>query len=212
MGIVPYTPMYVNIVINIIMKTIVALLQEINLLSEAAPGSELGTGGKIPYVQDNTNMSTGDGRVTGFTPETFPVYRSASMEEPQDTPSGKIVPVALGFGINQASHEALAKIGKVYGVDIGPVPGSKEAAKLLKSNPDKQIKSLYLSNNEIKSRERTTDIYNRLASFGIDLSNNDIHKDYTNPDNHGEFDYTTPKLDYSQEDQKNNSNDKISVD
>jgi hypothetical protein len=207
--------MYVNYNINNDMKSISRILHEINNLNESAPDPELGTGGKISYAQDSTAMSTGDGRVSGFTPETFPVYRSASYEEPsQETADGKLLPAALGFGIDQSAHDRIAKLGKIYGVDIGPSPGTKESAKFLKANPDKQIKNLYLINNEIQSRKMTTDIYNRLASFGIDLSSNDIHKDYTNPDNHAEFDYTIPKFDFSQEDQKdkNNSHDNLNVD
>lgn len=199
--------MYVNTHINNIMKHIVQILNEINLLTESAPGPGLDTGGKNIYVQDATNMSTSDGRVTGFTPETFPVYRSASMEQPPEQASGdRIMPIANGFGMNQSTHNALSKLGKVYGVDIGPMPGSEEAIKLLKSNPEKQLKNLYIINNEIKHRERTSDIYNRLANFGIDLSNNDIHKDYTNPQNHVEFDNMILNTDLSKLDPNKDTN------
>ena len=194
------------------MKTIVRILNEINILNDSAPDPELGTGGKSPYVQDNTNMSTSDGRVNGFTPETFPVYRSASMEQPPEQGAGdRIMPIANGFGMNQSTHDSLSKLGKFYGVDIGPMPGTKEAIKLAKSNPEKQLKNLYLINNEIKHRERTTDIFNRLSSFGIDLSNNDIHKDYTNPNNHGEYDNMTIKTDLSQLDKETTDNIDVDV-
>lgn len=191
--------MYVKMIININMKTIVEIMEQINLL-ESSPPPELGTGGKYPYVQDNTNMSTSDGRIDSLSgPASFPVYRSTSIEtQPQQSPDGQIFQAANGFGISKTSHEMLAKIGKVYGVDVGPQPGSKEALNLLKQNPDKRLKNLYLLNNEIKHRERTSEIYQRLISFGIDLENNDIHKDYSNPENHGDFDNMELKTDLSQ--------------
>lgn len=191
--------MYVKLFINNIMKTIVEILEQINLL-ESAPGPELGTGGKLPYVQDYTNMSMSDGRITTLQdPASFPVYKSTSLEnQPQQSPDGQLLQGALGFGISKASHDVLSKMGKVYGVDVGPAPGSKEAIKLLKQNPDKKLKSLYLLNNEIKHRERTSEIFQRLLSFGIDLENNDIHKDYTNPENHEDFDNMEIKTDQTE--------------
>lgn len=182
------------------MKTIVEILEQINLL-EAAPGPGLDTGGKNPYIQDYTNMSTSDGRINSLQgPENFPVYKSTSIEnQPQQSADGQILQGALGFGLSKASHDVLSKIGKVYGVDVGPTPGSKEAINLLKQNPDKKLKNLYILNNEIKHRERTSEIFQRLLSFGIDLENNDIHKDYTNPENHGEFDNMEIKTDLTQQ-------------
>ena len=50
-----------------------------------------------------------------------------------------------------------------------------------------------------------------LIRFGIDLSNNDIHKDYTNPNNHGEYDNMTIKTDLSQLDKETTDNIDVDV-
>lgn len=157
------------------MKTIKTILEEINILFEFAPSLS---------VQPQRPVTDSD-VAGGFGPNDMPLfnYKVLAAAAPDTQQQGEYVPGGNGFSIHRGDHENLKYNAMQYGIDIGPLPGSQEAQMLKQMMPNYKHKNLFILNNIIKHRERTSEIYNRLQKLALAPFANEHIKDYTNPEN-----------------------------
>jgi hypothetical protein len=174
------------------MKTIKTLLEELQNIKEAAPGPELGT--ERPVRSSD---------IGGFGPDEMPLfnYKVLGAAAPDTQQQAEYVPGGNGLSIHRQSHEYLQNIGAQYGVNVGPTPGTPEAQMLRQQYPQYKPKNLYILNNIIKHRERTSEIYNRLQRLALAPFSNEHVKDYTNPYNHDYVATMEPNYDISSQQQ-----------
>jgi hypothetical protein len=178
--------------INNFMKTIKNILEEIHLITEAAPQPEVGT--------DRPVRSSDIG---GFGPNEMPLfnYKVLGAVAPDTQQQGEFIPGGNGLSIHRQSHEYLQNVGAQYGVNIGPTPGTPEAQILRQQYPQYKSKNLYVLNNIIKHRERTSEIYNRLKRLAIAPFADEHLKDYTDPYNHDYVETMEPNYDMTSQQQ-----------
>ena len=156
------------------MKTIKTLLEEINKLTEAAPGPELTP--QRPVTSSDT---------FGFTPNEIPLfnYKVLGAAAPDTQQQQEYIPGGNGLSVHRASYAYLQQLGNMYGVEVAPAPGTPEAQMIRQLNPQHKPKNLYVLNNIIRHRERTSEIYNRLQKLAIEPFANEHLKDYRYPNN-----------------------------
>ena len=174
--------------INIIMKTIKRLLEEISILSEIL----------TPPNTSQSNPVT-DADTFGFTPNEFPLfnYKVLGAAPPATQQQQEYVPGGNGLSIHRDSYSYLQQLGNMYGVEVAPAPGTPEAQMLRQQFPQYKPKNLYVLNNIIRHRERTSEIYNRLQKLAMTPLGNEHIKDYTDPYNQDPIQTMEPNYDMS---------------
>ena len=175
-------------IINKNMKTIKTLLEEINKLTESAPGPEL-----------TPQRPVTDADTFGFTPNEFPLfnYKVLGAVAPDTQQQQEYVPGGNGLSIHRDSYLYLQQLGNMYGVEVAPMPGTPEAQMLRQQFPQYKPKNLYVLNNIIRHRERTSEIYSRLQKLSMTPIGNDHIKDYTDPYNQNPVQTMEPNYDMS---------------
>jgi len=170
------------------MKTIKTLLEEIHILSESAPGPEL---------TPQRPVQSAD--VAGFGPNEMPLfnYKVLGAVAPDTQQQQEYVPGGNGLSIHRDSYSYLQQLGNMYGVEVAPAPGTPEAQMLRQQFPQYKPKNLYVLNNIIRHRERTSEIYNRLQKLAMTPLGNEHIKDYTDPYNQDPIQTMEPNYDMS---------------